>query len=332
VTVATRKFGALGTTAHVCVSDAVALEPAVSAVVDELAAIDLACSRFRDDSELEALNRSNGRPFEAGPLLLEALEVGIRAAKLTEGDVDPTIGRSIKGLGWNCDFTVLVSRREQRRFEVVPAAGWRAIGIDRDRGLVRVPAGVEIDLGATAKALAADRAARAAALLTSAGVLVNLGGDLAVAGPPPAEGWSILVTDDHASSSDADGQTIALREGGLATSSTTVRRWRAGGTEHHHILDPRTGLPVEEVWRTVSVAAASCVDANTASTAALVRGRNAVSWLELARLPARLVGLDGSVASTCGWPAETRVREFLASGGGEAWPPPAGATAGEGRA
>jgi FAD:protein FMN transferase len=303
--VASRTFQALGTTAHVCVTDPAALEAAVSVVEDELAAIDLACSRFRDDSELAALNRSGGRPFEAGPLLIEALEVAIRAAALTDGDVDPTIGRSIKGLGWDCDFAVLVSRREQDRFEVVQAAGWRTIRIDQERGLVQVPAGVEIDLGATAKALAADRSACAASLATGSGVLVNLGGDLAVAGAPPTGGWSILVTDDHRSSPDADGQTIAIRGGGLATSSTTVRRWRAGGSEHHHILDPRSGLPADEIWRTVSVAAATCVDANTASTAAVVRGRDALSWLRLAGLPARLVGVDDSVAYAGGWPEET---------------------------
>jgi thiamine biosynthesis lipoprotein len=305
VAIATRRFQALGTTAHVCVTDPAAMDAAVSAVEDELAAIDLACSRFRSDSELEALNRAGGGPFAAGPLLLEALDVAIRAARLTGGDVDPTVGRSIRSLGWDCDFTVLVSRGEQDTFEIVPAAGWRAIRIDRDRGLVRVPGGVEIDLGATAKALAADRSARSASLAAGTGVLVNLGGDLAVAGPAPAGGWSILVTDDHRSPADADGQTVAVREGGLATSSTTVRRWRAGGSEHHHILDPRSGLPVEEIWRTISVAAATCVDANTASTAALVRGRDAVSWLELAGLPARLVALDGSVAYTGGWPEET---------------------------
>jgi FAD:protein FMN transferase len=305
VTLATRSFQALGTTAQVSVAEPVALDDAVAVVEAELAAIDLACSRFRDDSELSALNRSAGRPFEAGPFLLEALEVAMHAAAVTDGDVDPTIGRSINGLGWDCDFSVLVSRREQDRFEIVPAAGWRAIRIDRERSLVRVPAGVEIDLGATAKALAADRSADSASLATGSGVLVNLGGDLAVAGPPPDEGWSILVTDDHRSSPDADGQTIAIRGGGLATSSTTVRRWRAGGTEHHHILDPRSGLPADEVWRPVSVAAATCVDANTASTAAIVRGREALSWLRLAGLPARLVGADDSVAYTGDWPEET---------------------------
>jgi thiamine biosynthesis lipoprotein len=304
VTIATRTFSALGTTVQISVTDPAALRPAVAAVEDELAAIDLACSRFRDDSELTALNRSSGQPFEAGPLLAEALAVALRAAELTGGDVDPTIGRALTGLGWDCDFSILVSRTERERFEVVPAAGWRSIAMYD--GIVEMPAGVEIDLGATAKAFAADRAARAASLASGdAGVLVNLGGDLAVAGAAPDAGWPVLVTDDHRAPLDAPGQTVAVRGGGLATSSTTVRRWRAGGREHHHIVDPRTGLAAAEVWRTVSVAAGSCVDANTASTAAIVRGRDAPSWLERTGLPARLVALDGSVAYTGGWPEAT---------------------------
>jgi thiamine biosynthesis lipoprotein len=304
--VATRTFQALGTTAQVSVTDAGALESAVAAVEDELAAIDLACSRFRDDSELTALNRSAGRPFSASPLLIEALQVALRAADLTDGDVDPTIGRAMTGLGWDCDFSVLVSRGERGRFRVVPAAGWRSISVDAGRGVVAVPAGVEIDLGATAKALAADRSARSAFVAAGdVGVLVSLGGDLAVAGPPPGDGWDVLVTDDHRSPADADGQTVAIKSGGLATSSTTVRRWRAGGREHHHIVDPRTGLAAEEVWRTVSAAAATCVDANIATTAAIVRGREAPSWLEQTGLPARLVAVDGSVSYVGDWPEAT---------------------------
>jgi len=301
---ATKNFGAIGTSAEVIVTEEDALPAAVAAVERELAAIDLACSRFRDDSELTALNRSGGRPFRASPLLVEALEAGLRAAAITDGDVDPTVGRSISSLGWDCDFAVLVGRAEQDRFELVPAGGWQSIRIDPERGTVVVPAGTEIDLGATAKALCADRSARTAAAETGAGVLVNLGGDLSVAGAPPAGGWPVLVTDDHRTPAAGDGQTVAIASGGLATSSTTVRRWRAGGSEHHHIVDPRSGRPAEEVWRTVSVAAATCVDANTASTAAIVRGRGALDWLEAAGLPARLVAVDGSVAYACNWPRD----------------------------
>jgi thiamine biosynthesis lipoprotein len=301
----TRTFEALGTTAQVSVTDPSALDEAVAVVEEELASIDVACSRFRSDSELTALNEAGGRPFRASPLLVDAVEVALRAARATNGDVDPTVGRSISGLGWDCDFAVLVTRGDGERFELVPAGGWATVRVDRARGLVTVPAGVELDLGATAKALAADRAAGAATEATGAGALVNLGGDISVAGPAPHGGWAVLVTDDHRSPPDADGQKVAISTGGLATSSTTVRRWRAGGEEHHHILDPRSGRPAAEVWRTVSVAAASCVEANTASTAAIVRGHRACAWLEGKGLPGRLVALDGAVAYTGGWPRET---------------------------
>jgi thiamine biosynthesis lipoprotein len=163
---------------------------------------------------------------------------------------------------------------------------------------------VSLDLGATAKALAADRAATRAAAVAGCGVLVSLGGDLAIAGPPPARGWEVRVTDSHASGPDADGQTVLLRGGGLATSSATVRRWQRGGQDLHHVIDPHTGRPANVVWRTVSVAASSCVDANIASTAAMIRGETAPAWLESLGLSARLVLPEGSVVRGGGWPAE----------------------------
>jgi FAD:protein FMN transferase len=301
---ATSTFEALGTSAQVTVAEGDALPDAVAIVEEELRAIDLACSRFREDSDLEALNRSAGRPYEASPLLLEALSVAVGAAGETDGDVDPTIGRAIDALGWDSDFVVVVSREPQRVVEAVPAAGWRSLRIDHARGLVRVPAGVEIDLGATAKALAADRSALAVARATGVGVLVSLGGDISVAGPAPEGGWPIRVTDHHRAGPTGGGQTIALHGGALATSSTTVRRWQAGGAERHHILDPRSGLQCDEIWRTVSVAAPTCVAANTASTAAIVRGHAAVPWLRELGLAARLVSAEGAVTTTTGWPME----------------------------
>ena len=299
---ASRTFTALGTTAQVTVTDPSVLPEAVQILEEELEAIDLVCSRFRDDSELWALNRSAGEPFAASPLLLEALSVALGAAEETAGDVDLTIGRALDALGWDSDFVVVVLRDPRPSVEAVPAHGWRSVRLDRERGLVRIPPGVELDLGATAKALAADRAARAIARATGSGVLVNLGGDLSVAGKTPVGGWSIRVTDDHRSGPAAPGQTIALHGGGLATSSTTVRRWHAGGAERHHILDPRTGVQCPETWRTVSIAAGSCVAANTASTAAIVRGPAAVPWLEEQGLPARLVACEGTITTTAGWP------------------------------
>jgi thiamine biosynthesis lipoprotein len=166
------------------------------------------------------------------------------------------------------------------------------------------PAGVEIDLGATAKALAADMAARAGldALGDGEGILVSLGGDIAFAGAAPEGGWIVQVSDDSNDPIDLAAESIALQGGGIASSSTRVRRWRRGGVEMHHIIDPRTGLPVRSPWRLASVVADTCVDANIASTAAVVRGVAAVEWLEELGLPARLVSTDGEVVRTIRWP------------------------------
>jgi thiamine biosynthesis lipoprotein len=174
------------------------------------------------------------------------------------------------------------------------------------RRTVRVPSGVELDLGATAKALAADRAAATIAAATGVGTLVGLGGDVAVAGPPPDAGWPVRIADDHASPLDGPGPVVSIARGGLASSGTSVRRWTTAGGHLHHIVDPRTGRPADTPWRTVSVAAGSCVDANAASTAAVVLGDRAPAWLEEARLPARLAAEDGRVTTVAGWPAETR--------------------------
>ena len=92
--------------------------------------------------------------------------------------------------------------------------------------------------------------------------------------------------------------------GGLATSGTTVRRWRAGAVELHHIVDPRTGRPAVTPWRTVTVAARTCVDANVASTAAIVLGEEALGWLEARSVAARLVGGSGEVVRLGAWPED----------------------------
>jgi thiamine biosynthesis lipoprotein len=172
--------------------------------------------------------------------------------------------------------------------------------------LVVLPRGVQLDLGATAKALAADRAARRIHAALGCGTLVNLGGDLSVAGPEPAGGWQVALGDDHAEAVARPDARVGLTTGGLATSGTTRRRWRHAGRTVHHIVDPRTGDVAEPLWRTVTVAAKSTVDANTASTAAIVLGADAPRWLERRRLPARLTSDAGDVVTTPGWPAERR--------------------------
>lgn len=294
-------WGAFGTTVVVAVTDARSLEHACDAVRGVLAEVDLAASRFREDSEISKLARAGGTPMAVSPMFARATACALRAAWLTDGDLDPTIGSSLRVAGYDRDFAAI---RDGAPVRFTRAPGWRCVQLDERHGTVRIPPGVELDFGATAKALAADLSAAAAAERVPGGVLVSIGGDIATAGTAPDGGWAVHVTDDHAAPATAAGQTIALLSGGLATSSTTLRRWRRGEAEVHHILSPATGAPAVERWRTVSVTAASCVDANIASTTAIIRGDRAPAWLAAAGLPARLVAHDGAIVLVAGWPPD----------------------------
>jgi thiamine biosynthesis lipoprotein ApbE len=304
---------ALGTSVVLCVAESDALEQARAAVECELAAIDITCSRFRADSELSRLNSSPERWVRVSPLLGEALQLALAAARLTDGAVDPTLGHVLELCGYDRDWHLLPEPCDEPAPLAVKARrrnGWEALQLDESNSLVHVPRGVSLDLGATAKAWAADRAAQAAFSSTQSGVLLSLGGDIAVTGPAPTQGWQIRVTDDHRSDLSAPGQTVAIRSGGLASSSTTVRRWSHDGKTMHHLIDPQTGQPAQTPWRTASVAAADCAQANIAATAALLLGREAPAWLEHLQLPARLVANDGRVATIGVWPAQTDERDW----------------------
>jgi FAD:protein FMN transferase len=298
-------FDAIGVKNVVAATTSAAAAEAGRIARREVALLDEACSRFRDDSELAALNAAAGRgPVTVSALLCDAVEAAVRSAAQTDGLVDPTIGRSLRAIGYDRDFTVLVRSGATPSFELIPASGFRSVRLDSARRTVALPRGVELDLGATAKAFAADRIAAIAATALDDPVLISLGGDIAIAGTPDG-GWPVRATDD---SRAADGgEIVALNAGGLATSSTTVRRWRAGAVERHHIIDPRTGAPAAEYWRTATVAAATCLDANTAATASIVLGRDAADWLTEGGLAARLVHLDGRVHHTRGWPSPTEL-------------------------
>jgi thiamine biosynthesis lipoprotein len=301
---ATVTIRALGTTATAALTDPAGLLLARARLVRELRALDLACSRFREDSELQRLNRSGGRPLAVGELLRTALAAALEVARMTGGLVDPTVGRAMRQNGYDRTFARVGLAGGRLVPVLAPAGRYEEIELDHEAGTVRVPPGVELDLGASAKALAADRIAAQIAADTGAGALVALGGDIAVAGAPPPAGWVVGVDDDHATPPEAARERVAIRGGGLASSGIRVRRWRTAAGDYHHIVDPRTGRPARGPWATVAVAAASCLDANAASTASIVLGPAAPAWLAERRLPARLGRLDGSVLRVAGWPAE----------------------------
>jgi thiamine biosynthesis lipoprotein len=261
--VKTITFPAIGTTAELVLADDRNSAEAEALMRRRLHDIDRAASRFRPDSEL-ALVEAMGGPRRVSALLSGAVHTALAAARDTGGAVDPTARLGSPGR-------------------------WEAVELDPHRRVLSVPEGVEIDVGATGKALMADRIARDVQRVTGGAVMVNLGGDIACAG---GGSWDIGIADDH-KADDAE-QVVQIRSGGLATSSTTVRP--------DHIIDPATGRPVKSPWRTVTVAARSCVAANTASTAAIVLGGSAPGWLAARGFTARLVANDGAVLRVGAWP------------------------------
>lgn len=279
---------------HLLVTDPSLLDRARVIVDAELDAVEMAASRFRDDSEVSMLARAGGTPQPVSPVLADLISAALGAGRMTDGDVDPTVGCAVVALGYDESF----AGSAPRITSVAVPIDWTAV--EFDGATVRMPAGTLLDLGATAKAVAADRCARRVYEETGAGVLVNLGGDLATAGPAPEGGWRILVQD---SDDDPPSEVTIGTDTGLATSSTRRRRWSRGGQEHHHIVNPHTGASAEPVWRSVSVCADSCLAANTVSTAAIIRGRRAPVWIESLGVPARLVDAAGHELLLAGWPS-----------------------------
>ena len=298
------EWRALGTGVRVVVLDG-DLSAARGAVDGVLADADLAYSRFRPDSELTGVNARAGRTVTVSATLARAIEGALDAARRTGGAVDPTVGRAMRLIGYDRDFDLFAGSSRPLELVIEPVPGWSVVSFDARRRSVRVPRGVELDLGSTGKGLAADGAAEAAlaAAGPGAGVLVSLGGDISTAGRAPDGGWRILIVEDSRTPPDGVGELIAIDRGAVATSSTTVRRWQSlDGVSVHHIVDPRTGTPAATPWRTASVVAASAELANAASTAAIVMGDAAPGWLRDNGLPARLVANNGDVTRLGGWP------------------------------
>ncbi|WP_370053656.1 FAD:protein FMN transferase [Leifsonia sp. EB41] len=293
-------FAVWGVEARIVVSDPETLLRARAIADAELAAVTAAASRFDPESELSRLNAGDrpARGVELSPLLAEFVAVALAAAADTDGDVDPTLGADLDRLGYDRDFAALPADGVTLTVTRPRRPGWQRVALDGRT--LSLPADLRLDLGATAKAHAADRLARRIAEETGADALVSLGGDLATAG---ATGrlWEVLVQDLPSD----PAQQIAMPNGaGVATSSTQKRRWRSDGQARHHILDPRFGLPADDVWRSVTVAATTCVRANALSTASIVRGLTAPAWLRGLGADARLVARDGSIVTTGRWPAE----------------------------
>ena len=252
-----------------------ASEAELAAVQSLFRARELLFSRFRDDSELAAVNRATMESVVVSPLFARAMRVALAAAAETSGLVDPTMGAAIEAAGYPPDVTGRDSGEPRH------PATWRSVHVAGR--FVHRPPGTRLDLNGVVKAMTVDEAIR---LLSGRGV-VSAGGNTAVRG-----GASVQLP---------DAETIRIASGGLAARGSTGRRWSRDGTEQHELLDPRTGRPGRSRWRDVTVAAATCTAAGVAAKAAFLLSGEGPAWLDRRGLPGRFVAPDGAILENETW-------------------------------
>lgn len=262
-------FNVMGSQAHLLVLDGSGIDH-LAYGERRLRELESRWSRFRSDSDIGRLNAAAGRAITVGRDTMTLLTRSIRAWRLTEGAFDPTVGQSMHAYGYDRDFSLLGDRSEPAGSR--PAPGCAGIELDHDTGRVRMPAAVRFDAGGIGKGLAADLVAGELLRRGAGGVVVNVGGDLRVAGEPPdAAGWVVGVDDPRRPG--ADLLRVALPAGAIATSSTLRRRWRQGATDCHHLMDPHTGRPAQGPSVAVSVVAAEAWWAEVMAKALLLAER-----------------------------------------------------------
>jgi thiamine biosynthesis lipoprotein len=298
---ASRAWSAWSCTVRLTVDDPAVLGAACGELKALMDRVDKAASRFRPDSELSIVNGRAGALIPVSRLLVDLVDVSLVAARLSGGAVDPTVGPAVIAAGYDTDIEAVRRRFPQAPDDPKPVAGWQEVRLNRKLALLGVPREAALDLGATAKAWTADRAANMLSKRYGCAVLVEIGGDLRAAGQP-REPWVVTV----AERAGDEGVLVTLAHGGLTTSTRTVRRWQTLTGYAHHVIDPRTGRPAEGPYRTASVWAPTAVRANTFSTAVVATGDAALGRLKLAGHPARLVADNAEITELSGWPATSR--------------------------
>jgi FAD:protein FMN transferase len=275
--IATVRFESMGCTVEVAGAEG----DRVDQIRQLFDARDRRFSRFRADSELNWVNGRAGRPTQVSPEFARMLGLALEMAALTDGLVDPTVGGAVRGAGYDRDFALLGD--DPRRVAVAAVPGWRSVR--RWGPIVHLPLGCELDLNGVVKSRTVDEAAD----LLGASGFVAAGGDIAVRG-------AIDVA-------LPGGGAVRVLAGGVATSGSGARRWRRAGAWHHHLIDPATAASAVSPWEQVTVAGATCVDADVAAKAAFLAGARGRAWLDDRALPGRFLASDGTVLETARWRA-----------------------------
>jgi thiamine biosynthesis lipoprotein len=257
-------------------------------------------SRFRPDSEVSRLNRRAGTPVVVSPETITLVEAMVQGWHVTVGSFDPTLLATLVELGY------AQSREDATRRTSLPAGTAMsgrpgAIRLDRAASTVTLPEHTAIDPGVIGKGLAADLAVADLVADGAAGALVEIGGDLSAAGEPPDGGWTIAVD------TGAAPATIRLVSGGVATSTSRLRRWERDGERRHHLVDPCTLQPSTNDVLSCSVVAGTAAWAEVFTKVAFARSvLDSVALFERHGLAASITRGDGRRVNSEPWDAFER--------------------------
>ncbi len=303
---AEERFGAMGSHAHVLViaDDAGTAARLVRGAQRRIEQLEARWSRFRPHSELNRLNASAGVPAIVSDDTMRLVECMCTGYAVTEGAYDPTVLEAIEALGYDRDFLCVVSHSNSAVERRIGSGdrrgrGFGEVTVSKRSRLVWLPEGVGIDPGGIGKGLAADIVAEELVAAGARGALVNLGGDLRVVGhPDDSDCWIVDVEDPM---TGAPVTSVALVDGGLATSSTERRAWRHDGKPVHHVIDPDTRESTDRGVVGASVIAREAWRAEVLTKACIVRGARGMELVDRFGAAARVTRRDGRAVTNTTW-------------------------------
>ncbi len=230
-------------------------------------------TRFSEQSELSALNRSAGSPFQASPDFFSVVALAQHFFHQTRGLFDPSILPDLQRVGYDRSMDLVRLQGAAPLFESLLAGdrpSFSQVDLDETRGMILLPPGMSLDLGGIAKGWIAEQAAIILSDFSSV-CAVNAGGDMFLVGLPEGQDkWPVAIEDPL--QPEIDITTIRVDPGAVATSSVAKRVWKQGERSRHHLIDPRTGEPAQTAWLSVTVVAPHAWEAEVFAKALLIGG------------------------------------------------------------
>ena len=239
----------------------------------EASRIEHKLSRYREDNIIYKINNANGAKVKVDAETAQMLDYADQCYRLSDGMFDVTSG--VLRRAWKFDGSDNVPGKDRVK-KLLPHIGWKKVRWQSP--YLQMPKGMQIDLGGIGKEYSVDRTILLLRQATSISCLVNYGGDIATTGPrQTGKGWIVGI--ENPDPTLAHNKAYELKHGAIATSGDARRYLLKNGVRYSHILDPRSGWPVSDAPRSVTVITDTCTEAGILATLAMLHGAQAEEFL-----------------------------------------------------